>query len=33
MSIDRFSQSHDLFQRAARVIPGGIYGHTSPALG
>ena len=28
-SLDR---SHSWFERATRVIPGGIYGHTSPAL-
>jgi glutamate-1-semialdehyde 2,1-aminomutase len=28
---DRFRRSRELFDRAARVIPGGIYGHTSPA--
>ena len=33
MNDNRFSQSQDLFQRAARVVPGGIYGHTSPAVG
>ena len=27
------SQSRALFERAVRVIPGGIYGHTSPAAG
>ena len=26
-----FSRSFALFERAARVIPGGIYGHTNPA--
>ena len=26
-----FDQSHALFRRAAAVIPGGIYGHTTPA--
>lgn len=26
-----FEQSRQLFQRASRVIPGGIYGHASPA--
>ncbi|MBV9126600.1 MAG: aminotransferase class III-fold pyridoxal phosphate-dependent enzyme, partial [Verrucomicrobia bacterium] len=26
-----FSRSHALFSRAAAVIPGGIFGHTSPA--
>ncbi len=26
-----FSRSQDLFARAARVVPGGIFGHTSPA--
>jgi glutamate-1-semialdehyde 2,1-aminomutase len=28
---DRFRRSRELFDRAARVIPCGIYGHTSPA--
>lgn len=28
----RFDESMKLFSRAARVIPGGIYGHESPAL-
>jgi glutamate-1-semialdehyde 2,1-aminomutase len=28
----RFSRSQALFERAAKVIPGGIYGHTSPAV-
>jgi glutamate-1-semialdehyde 2,1-aminomutase len=28
---DRFRRSHELFARAAQVIPCGIYGHTSPA--
>ncbi|MBW8780841.1 MAG: aminotransferase class III-fold pyridoxal phosphate-dependent enzyme [Verrucomicrobia bacterium] len=27
-----FEKSHALFRRAARVIPGGIYGHTTPAV-
>ena len=27
-----FQRSQELFDRAASVIPGGIYGHTSPAL-
>lgn len=27
-----FEKSHALFRRAARVIPGGIYGHTAPAV-
>ena len=26
-------ESHKLFQRASKVIPGGIYGHTSPISG
>lgn len=29
----RFRRSQELFDRAARVIPGGIYGHASPAVG
>jgi glutamate-1-semialdehyde 2,1-aminomutase len=28
----RFSRSQALFERAAKVIPGGIYGHASPAV-
>jgi glutamate-1-semialdehyde 2,1-aminomutase len=28
---NRYRRSHDLFARAAEVIPCGIYGHTSPA--
>ena len=28
----RFPQSQEFFRRACQVIPGGIYGHTSPAL-
>ena len=27
-----FRKSHELFERAAKVVPGGIYGHTSPAV-
>lgn len=27
-----FSKSHALFERASRVIPGGIYGHMTPAM-
>ncbi|MGF1484426.1 MAG: aminotransferase class III-fold pyridoxal phosphate-dependent enzyme [Opitutales bacterium] len=27
-----FPRSMELFERAARVIPGGVYGHTSPAV-
>jgi glutamate-1-semialdehyde 2,1-aminomutase len=30
---NRFRRSQELFARAAKVIPGGIYGHTSPAVG
>jgi len=29
---DRFRRSGELFKRASRVIPGGIYGHMSPAV-
>jgi glutamate-1-semialdehyde 2,1-aminomutase len=29
---DRFQRSRELFARAAQVIPGGIYGHASPAV-
>ncbi len=28
---NRYAQSHALFDRARRVIPGGIYGHVAPA--
>jgi glutamate-1-semialdehyde 2,1-aminomutase len=31
MSTSPFAESQALFDRAARVIPGGIYGHASPA--
>ena len=27
-----FRRSHELFERASRVVPGGIYGHASPAI-
>lgn len=27
-----FTKSHELFKRASEVIPGGIYGHASPAV-
>jgi glutamate-1-semialdehyde 2,1-aminomutase len=30
-SVDRFQRSRALFERASQVIPGGIYGHMSPA--
>jgi len=29
----RLAESRSLFERAVRVVPGGIYGHTSPAAG
>ena len=29
---DRYAKSKALFQRASQVIPGGIYGHASPAV-
>ncbi|MBC2604107.1 aminotransferase class III-fold pyridoxal phosphate-dependent enzyme [Puniceicoccus vermicola] len=29
----RLSESRSLFERALQVVPGGIYGHTSPAAG
>ncbi len=29
----RLSESRSLFERALRVVPGGVYGHTSPAAG
>ena len=32
MSIYKFSRSIELFDRATKIIPGGIYGHQSPAL-
>ena len=28
----RYQKSHELFERASRVVPCGIYGHTSPAV-
>ena len=31
-AIDRFRRSQELFARAAKVIPGGIYGHAGPAV-
>jgi glutamate-1-semialdehyde 2,1-aminomutase len=31
-SINRYRRSQELFARAAQVIPGGIYGHASPAV-
>jgi glutamate-1-semialdehyde 2,1-aminomutase len=31
-SPDRYRRSRELFARAAKVIPGGIYGHASPAV-
>ena len=27
------TQSDELFERASKVVPGGIYGHVSPAAG
>jgi glutamate-1-semialdehyde 2,1-aminomutase len=30
---NRFRRSQELFERAAKVIPGGIYGHAGPAIG
>jgi glutamate-1-semialdehyde 2,1-aminomutase len=32
MELYKFDKSQELFARAAKVIPGGIYGHESPAL-
>ena len=29
---DKFRRSQELFERASRVVPGGIYGHTAPAV-
>ena len=33
METYQYSKSRELFQRAAKVIPGGIYGHLGPANG
>ncbi|MEM0965619.1 MAG: aminotransferase class III-fold pyridoxal phosphate-dependent enzyme [Verrucomicrobiota bacterium] len=32
-SDSRLAESRSLFERAVRVVPGGVYGHTSPAAG
>jgi glutamate-1-semialdehyde 2,1-aminomutase len=32
MNDPRYAQSHALFERAAAVVPGGIYGHMSPSV-
>lgn len=32
MTADRHEKSRDWFERALRVVPGGVYGHQSPAL-
>ncbi len=33
MKINDYTKSHELFGRAAKVIPGGVYGHQGPANG
>ena len=33
MKTYEYTKSHEMFDRAARVIPGGVYGHQGPANG